>query len=96
VSRLRYRPKALAEIDEIWSFYAARDIDAADRLIDEIRTAALRLIQHPRSAPERYWLPHGWRGLSVRSHIVVYHLEVGLVSIERVLDARRDLMAAMR
>jgi len=96
VKRIQFRSRAQGDLDAIWSFIAAKDVAAADRLIDDIHAAVRRLIENPLSAPERPWLPSGHRGMSIRKHIVVYSVEGPSILIQRVIDGRRDLMRAFR
>ena len=43
-----FHPEARADLDEIWEFIRADNLDAADRVIAEILSAIRALIQFPR------------------------------------------------
>jgi plasmid stabilization system protein ParE len=46
-----FHPEARADLDEIWEFIRAGNLDAADRVIAEILSAIRALIQFPAGAP---------------------------------------------
>ena len=64
---------------------------AADKLLNFLKGALLRLIAHPRSAPACPELGSGLRSLSVRQHQLVYRINGQTIEIVRVVDSRRDV-----
>jgi toxin ParE1/3/4 len=40
-------PEALADLEEVWEFIAANNLEAADRVLDEIRLAMQSLASFP-------------------------------------------------
>jgi len=72
--RIVYLPQADADLLEIFLTIAADNEPAAHRLIDRVRTAVLRLRDHPRSAAELEDVAGGVRGLSVAGYIVLYRV----------------------
>lgn len=90
MTRLRYLPSARRDLIEIHRYIARDSEAAADRLIDRIRSAVVRLRDFPESAPARPDIAPGLRGLSVGAYIAYYEVQPGLVTIVRVLHAARD------
>jgi len=41
-------PAAFRDINEIWEFIAADNLDAADRVVDELRESIKKLVDFPR------------------------------------------------
>jgi len=68
-----YSPEASLDLLEIWEYIAADNVDAADRLEQEIRNAVNLLAENPEighfrrdltSKPVRFW--------PVRSYLIIY------------------------
>lgn len=86
-------PAARDDLDEIWSHYAVelQNLDAADRIRDEIFDSFEKLAQMPgmghlrrdlASEPLRFW--------PVRSYLIIYRREKRPIEIVRVLHGARD------
>lgn len=83
---------ARSDLGEIWEFIASDNLDAADRLLDELEeamseAARLPLLGHRREdlteANVRFW--------RVRSYLVIYDPESQPLTILRVLSGFRDV-----
>ena len=48
-----FHPEAFIDLDEIWEFVAAENLDAADRLVAEISEAVLQLVAFPHQGHHR-------------------------------------------
>ncbi len=85
-------PAAIGDLDEIDQAIAADSVDAADRVLAEIRDAMIELARHPHLGhprPDLTPLPvRFWR---VRSYLVVYRPETTPLQVIRVLHGARDL-----
>jgi plasmid stabilization system protein ParE len=46
-------PKAYTDLDEIWEYIAADNLDAADRVLEEIYEAILSLVRFPSQGHSR-------------------------------------------
>jgi plasmid stabilization system protein ParE len=46
-------PKTYSDLDEIWEFIAADNLDAADRVVEEIYEAVHRLVPFPHMGHKR-------------------------------------------
>lgn len=85
-------PEAAADLEEIADFIASENVDAALRVLTEIRQAMERLtdapeIGHPRedltSEPFRFW--------PVRRYLVIYRASPEAVEVSRILHSARDV-----
>lgn len=90
MNRVRFLPAARRDLTEIHRYIARDDEIAADRMVERIRTAVRRLGNWPESAPARFEIAPGLRGLSIGAYIAYHHVAPGVVTIVRVLHAARD------
>jgi antitoxin ParD1/3/4 len=90
--------EALADLEDIWDFVAKDDVDAADRLIEEIRGGIRSLVAVPHkghrrtdltSKPYRFW--------TVRKYLIAYIPDTSPLPVLAVLHGRRSpkLIAAI-
>ena len=84
-------PEAEADLNEIWDFIAEDNVDAADRVRDEIFDAIRALARTPNlghhrgdltSRPLRFW--------RVYDYLIVYAPEEGPLLVLAVLHGRRS------
>ena len=47
MNRFDFHPEALADLDEIWDFIAVDNLDAADRVVEDILAAVRALVPFP-------------------------------------------------
>jgi plasmid stabilization system protein ParE len=89
--------RALADLDRIYAYlYLNRSLAAADQFLQSAREAVEFLSQHPFAGPHpswatrhrvlRFWVISGTRFL------IFYIPGESEISIERVLDGRRDVV----
>jgi plasmid stabilization system protein ParE len=95
--KVQLSDRALADLDRIYAYlHLNRGIAAADQFLQRARKAVEFIGQHPFAGPcpnwatqhrtLRFWVISGTRFL-------IFHIpEEKAVSIERVLDARRDVI----
>ena len=91
-------PEAYTDLDEIWEYIAADNLDAADRVIEEIYRAIKSIVSFPRRGYRRDELTsRPIRFLSVREYVIAYTAEQKPVVILAVLHGRRNprLIAAL-
>lgn len=90
-------PLARQDLNDIWDYIAQDDLDAADRVINEIHEAILLIstmpgIGHSREdltdKPLRFW--------PVRRYLIVYRPETELLEIIRVLSAYRNIHEVLK
>lgn len=98
--KARISARAENDLDRIYAFiFVQQGSEAADRFLDLARQATGFLVQHPLAGPHPRWATRH-RSLRFwvisRTNFLIYYLpgEQG-VSIERVLDGRRDVARIM-
>lgn len=84
-------PLAEEDLEEIWSFVAERDAEAADRLIDEITGRFDHLLAYPEAGRARHELLVNLRSLPVKRYVIFYQPTDDGVEIFRVLHGSRDV-----
>ena len=84
-------PLAEEDLEEIWSFVAERDVEAADRLIDEITGRFDHLLAYPEAGRARHELLVNLRSLPVKRYVIFYQPTDAGVEIFRVLHGSRDV-----
>lgn len=86
-------PLAEEDLEEIWSFVAERDVEAADRLIDEIISRFDQLLAYPEAGRARHELLVNLRSLPVKRYVIFYQPTDDSVEIFRVLHGSRDVQS---
>ena len=86
-------PLAEEDLEEIWSFVAERDVEAADRLIDEITGRFDHLLAYPEAGRARHELLVNLRSLPVKRYVIFYQPTDDGVEIFRVLHGSRDIQS---
>jgi len=85
-------PLARRDLNDIWDYIARDDLDAADRVVNEIYDAILLISSIPRighlredltDEPLRFW--------PVRRYLIVYRSESEPLEIVRILSAYQDV-----
>jgi plasmid stabilization system protein ParE len=93
-----FHPEARQDLDEIWEFIAAANLDAADRVISEILTALDSLVQFPQKGHRRPDLTsRPLRFILVRDYLIAYAADETPLWIVAVMHGRRNprVMAAI-
>ena len=91
-------PEAYKDLEEIWDFIAADSVDAADRVLEQIRTVMRDLVPFPQSGHERPDLTsRPMRFQVVRNFLIAYASDEKPLMIIAVLHGRRNprVIAAM-
>ena len=86
-------PLAEEDLEEIWSFVAERDVEAANRLIDEITGRFDHLLAYPEAGRARHELLVNLRSLPVKRYVIFYQPTDDGVEIFRVLHGSRDIQS---
>jgi toxin ParE1/3/4 len=84
-------PLAEEDLEEIWSFVAERDAEAADRLIDQITGRFDHLLAYPEAGRARHELLVNLRSLPVKRYVIFYQPTDDGIEIFRVLHGSRDV-----
>ena len=84
-------PEALADLDEIWEFIAVDSLEAADRVLDEIREAIHSLVALPRLGHIRADLTsRPLRFHPARDYLIAYTPDEKPLVVVAVLHGRRN------
>jgi plasmid stabilization system protein ParE len=91
-----YSPAARLDLLEIWEYIAQGDLEAADRVVEEIKEAVAMLANNP-------WLGHQRRDLatkpvrfwSVYSYLIIYNPDSHPLEVVRILSGYRDVAAML-
>ena len=92
-----FAPEALQDLQELWDYIAAENLDAADRVIDMLfaafeRLAAMPGLGHTREdltdQPLRFW--------TVGTYLVIYRAERTPIEIVAVTRGGRDIPRLLR
>ena len=91
MSGFAFHPEALADLAEVWEFIAADNLEAADRVLDEIRLALQSLVSFPQMGHTRADLTtRPLRFHSVRDYLIAYAPHEEPLVVVAVLNGRRN------
>ena len=81
-----------AQVDllEIWSYIAADNFDAADKVLDSIRQRCELLADYPATGQIRDEIGRGVRSVTVGEYILLYRAIQGGIELLRVVHGMRD------
>ena len=84
-------PDAILDLDEIWEFIAAENLDAADHVLQEIYDAIRALVPFPQQGHPRPDLSsHPLRFHLVRDFLIAYAPDEKPLLVVAVLHGRRN------
>ena len=87
-------PSAKRDVNDIWDYIARDNIEAADRVLDDLESAMVKLAKNPGVGHWREELADKrHRFLLVYSYLIVYRHEAKPLQIVRVLHAARDVQS---
>ena len=92
MARYVFTAPAARDLSEIWDFIARDDVDAADRVIEEICASVGRLAAMPRMGRLRENLSDEvLRSWPVYSYLIFYRPDTSPLQVVRVVSGYRDL-----
>jgi toxin ParE1/3/4 len=94
-----FHPEARVDLDEIWEFISADNLDAADRVVSEILSAVRVLVRFPHQGHRRLDLTsRPLRFIVVYGYLIAYAPDENPLWILAVMHARRNprAMAILR
>lgn len=98
MSRFVLHPEANSDLDEVWEYIAAENLDAADRVRQDLYQAITGLVSFPHKGHRRADLTsRPLRFLRVRDYLIAYAPEVQPLLVVAILHGRRNprLMASL-
>lgn len=91
MSRYILSRRATVDVQQIWNHIAEDNIDAADRVRNDLRAAMRRLAEMPGMGHRRADVTDPrYRFWTVRSYVIGYFPDTTPLQIVRVLHGRRD------
>jgi toxin ParE1/3/4 len=91
MARYQIHPQALLDLDNIWSFIARDNFDAAERVVGEIRAALAGLADLPYQGHRRSDLTlQPFRFIRVYDYLIAYAPEESPVLVLAVMHGRRS------
>ena len=96
MKRFILTPRANQDVNDIWDYIADDNIEAADRVLEALDKAMVRLAKNPgighfREEP----MDKRHRFFLVYSYLIVYRHETKPLQIIRVLHAARDVQSIL-
>ena len=96
MKRFILTPRAKQDVNDIWDYIANDNIEAADRVLDALDNAMIKLAKNPGIGHRRDELTDKrHRLLLVYSYLIVYRHETKPLQIIRVLHAARDVQSIL-
>ena len=90
-------PSAKRDVNDIWDYIANDNIEAADRVLNALESAMVKLAKNPGAGHWREELADKrHRFLLVYSYLIVYRQEAKPLQVVRVLHAARDVQSVLR
>lgn len=91
MARYTKRPKAEADLLEIWLYIAQDSPRAADRLLDRIEAQCRLLADNPRLGRPRPEIAPDARAWIVGRYLVLYQEQDGGIEVVRVVHGAREI-----
>jgi toxin ParE1/3/4 len=89
--RITRSPRARQDLIDIWTWIAADNPKAADRLLDLIHEKLLLLAENPRLGPVRPDIAPGLRLFPLRRYLILYREQSQGIEVVRVVHGMRRL-----
>jgi toxin ParE1/3/4 len=86
-------PEAIRDLDEITSYFADRNVNAGDRLLDEFTKKCRYLTQFPLMGRCYVEVRSYLRGIPMQNYILFYRILDDGIEIMRVVRGDRDIEA---
>ena len=91
MSAFELHPEAFADLTEIWEFIAEDDVDAADRVVNEVYEAIRALVSFPQQGHRRPDLSsRPLRFKVVRDFLIAYAPDENPLLVVAVIHGRRN------
>jgi plasmid stabilization system protein ParE len=91
MSKFVLHPEAYSDLYEIWEYIAADNLDAADRVLDEMYAAITSLVRFPNTGHPRPDLTsRRLRFQIVRDYVIAYAPDESPLAVIAILHGRRN------
>jgi toxin ParE1/3/4 len=90
------RPRASADMSEIWEFIAENNIEQADAFVDRAHAKFQALALQPLMGRDRSDLAPGIRSLPMAPYVIFYEALPNGIAIVRVLHGARDVQSQFK
>ena len=87
----RLTGRAEADLDDLWAFIAARNPDAADRMVDAVLESSRMHVRFPGMGESRDELRPGLRCFVVPPYVVFCRPVEDTIEVLRILHGARDI-----
>lgn len=87
---------AEADLTDIWIFVAQDNVEAADRLLDQLHEKCLFLANSPKAGRQRPELDPSIRSFAVGNYVIFYRESANGIEVARLLHGRRDIPPLFR
>ena len=91
MSQVEVAPRARADVDEIWTYIARRDLRAAERWVRQLSKRFRMLGRQPLIGESVGELCPGLRRIPYGNYVVYYERDGNVVRIRRVVHGARDV-----
>lgn len=92
---LTFLPSFTGDLEEIWLYVAKDNMEAADRLIDELCARCQLLCDHPQAGMLRPDIAPDCRQFLVEGYVIFYRIRGESIELVRALHGRRRQTAAL-
>lgn len=87
----RLTEQAEADLDELWAYIAARNPEAADRMVDAVLESSRMHVRFPGMGQSRDDLRPGLLCFVVSPYVVFYRPSEDTIEVLRILHGARDI-----
>ena len=87
----RLTEQAEADLDDVWSYIAANNLDAADRIVDAILEGSRMHVRFPNMGQIRDELRPGLRCFVVSPYVVFYRPIEDTIEVLRIVHGAHDI-----
>lgn len=91
MSRVEVAPRARADVDEIWTYIARRELRAAERWVRQLIKRYQMLGRQPLIGESVGELSPGLRRIPFGNYVIYYEHDGNIVRIRRVVHGARDV-----
>jgi toxin ParE1/3/4 len=85
-------PRAEEDLQEIWLYIATDNVDAADRVLDDLASKLSNLAEHPQIGAPRPDIAQDLRLLPIGNYLVLYRIRDNTVDVVRIVRGGRNLI----